>query len=62
MYACVQGLGEFQKSTSVPKEVSKLEGVKVLQLAMGYSHTMIIAATDTQEQRDKLDTLPVFEP
>ncbi|GLV48659.1 uncharacterized protein CBL_06051 [Carabus blaptoides fortunei] len=56
------GLGEFQKSTSVPKEVNKLEGVKVLQLAMGYSHTMMIAATDTQEQRDKLDTLPVFEP
>lgn len=56
------GLGEFQKSTSVPKEVNKLEGVKTLNLACGHSHSMIIAATETQEQRNKLETFPVFEP
>lgn len=58
----LKGLGEFSKSSSVPKEVNKLDGVKVLQLSMGYSHTMIIAEDQTQEQKDKLETLPVFEP
>lgn len=56
------GLGEFQKSSITPKEVSKLEGVKVLQLTMGYSHSLLVGATETQEQRDKLETLPKFEP
>lgn len=50
------------KSSSTPKEVSKLEGVKVISLTMGYSHTMLIAECETQEQMDKLETFPIFEP
>lgn len=50
------------KSSSVPKEVSKLEGVKVLSMSMGYSHTMLVAENETQEQIDKLESLPLFEP
>jgi alpha-tubulin suppressor-like RCC1 family protein len=56
------GLGDFTKSSTNPKEVSRLAGVKVLGLSMGYGHTLLIAQNDTPEQIAKLETFDVFEP
>jgi hypothetical protein len=43
-------------------QVSRLAGVKVLGLSMGYGHTLLIAQNDTPEQIAKLETFDVFEP
>ncbi|XP_018319539.1 protein RCC2 homolog [Agrilus planipennis] len=56
------GLGTFQKSSSTPKEVSRLNGIKVLGLTMGLSHTILIAQNNTDEQKQKLESFELFEP
>ncbi|XP_044267022.1 protein RCC2 homolog [Tribolium madens] len=56
------GLGEITKSSSTPKEVTKLTGVKVLGLSMGFGHTLLIAQNETPEEQTKLETFDVFEP
>ncbi|XP_017785225.1 PREDICTED: protein RCC2 homolog [Nicrophorus vespilloides] len=54
------GFGEYQKSSTTPKEVSKLNGVKVICLSMGYSHTMVVAKYETPEQKEAVDGLEEF--
>ncbi|XP_060518182.1 protein RCC2 homolog [Cylas formicarius] len=56
------GLGDMQKSTTTPKEITRMSGIKVLGLSMGYWHTLAIAAEDTPEQKAKLEALKKFEP
>ncbi|XP_050302274.1 protein RCC2 homolog [Anthonomus grandis grandis] len=56
------GIGDIQKSSTTPKEVTKLQGVKVLSLSMGFWHTMIVAADDTPERKAKLDEMKTYEP
>jgi len=56
------GFGEFIKSSTVPKEVTKLSGMKVLSLTMGYSHTLIVVKYDTDEEKAVVDKLDEFEP
>lgn len=56
------GFGELTKSSTIPKEVSKLAGVKVLSLSMGMSHTLLIAQEDTPEQKEKLEAFELYEP
>ncbi|KYB27340.1 Protein RCC2 homolog-like Protein [Tribolium castaneum] len=56
------GLGEITKSSTTPKEVTKLTGVKVLGLSMGFGHTLLIAQNETPEEKTKLETFDVFEP
>lgn len=56
------GLGDMYKSSTTPKEVTKLAGVKVLSLAMGYSHTLLIAQNETEEQKEKLNSLEEYDP
>ncbi|KAI4464569.1 protein rcc2 [Holotrichia oblita] len=56
------GLGDFTKSTTVPKEVTRLSGIKVLCLTMGLSHTLLIAQNETPEQTSKLESFDKFEP
>lgn len=56
------GIGEFTKSSTVPKEVTQLTGVKVLGLSMGLCHTMLIAQDETSEQHTKLESFEKFEP
>lgn len=54
------GLGDLLKSSSTPKEVSKCEGMKIPQVAMGYSHTMVICNTEHELTKEKYDKMPVF--
>ncbi|KAL1513895.1 hypothetical protein ABEB36_003235 [Hypothenemus hampei] len=56
------GFGDMQKSSTVPKEMTKMAGVKVVGLSMGYAHTLVIASEATPEHKAKLDTMKVFEP
>lgn len=62
MYIYVQGTGEINKSTARPKEVTKMEGTNVTQVAMGYSHTLLICVDNTDEIKAKIDAMPLFEP
>lgn len=55
------GLGEFQKSSSTPKEVTRMEGMKIPQVAMGYSHSLLLVNTDNEATKEKYDKLPLFE-
>lgn len=56
-----QGLGDLQKSSSTPKEVSRLEGMKIPQVTMGYSHTLLLVDTDDAKTLEKYEKMPVFE-
>ncbi|KAL1116740.1 hypothetical protein AAG570_005212 [Ranatra chinensis] len=56
------GHGEIRKSTSVPMEVKALDGVYVEQVAMGQSHTLMIARDSTPEDKEHIDDLPVYTP
>ncbi|XP_026463630.1 protein RCC2 homolog [Ctenocephalides felis] len=55
------GLGDLQKSSSTPKEVSRLEGMKIPQVTMGYSHTLLLVDTDDAKTLEKYEKMPVFE-
>lgn len=56
------GLGDMQKSSTVPKEVSKLGGLKVLGLTMGYSHSLVIVNNALPEVQEKLKNFQTFTP
>lgn len=53
-------MGEFQKSTSTPREVNRLEGMKIPQVAMGFSHTLLLVNTDNEATKEKYDKMPEF--
>ncbi|KAG5674845.1 hypothetical protein PVAND_004790 [Polypedilum vanderplanki] len=54
------GLGDLQKSSSQPKEVTKMAEMKIPQVAMGYSHTMLLVNTDDEKTKEKYDKLNQF--
>ncbi|XP_059612873.1 protein RCC2 homolog [Phlebotomus argentipes] len=55
------GLGDLQKSSSTPREVSRLEGMKIPQVTMGYSHTMLLVNTEHELTREKYEKQPEFD-
>ncbi|XP_044736012.1 protein RCC2 homolog [Chrysoperla carnea] len=55
-------LGEVTKSSTVPKEVNRFEGVQVLSISLGYSHSLFIVNDNTPELAAKLEKFPLFEP
>ncbi|XP_023306324.2 protein RCC2 homolog [Lucilia cuprina] len=54
------GLGEFQKSSTVPKEVPKMDSMKIPQVAMGYSHAVLLVDTDNEATEGKYEKLPEY--
>lgn len=54
------GLGDLQKSSAQPKEVTKLSEMKIPQIAMGYSHTLMLVNTDDEKTKVKYDKLNEF--
>ncbi|XP_073956775.1 protein RCC2 [Choristoneura fumiferana] len=56
------GLGELNKSTARPKEVARMDGTNVTQVAMGYSHTLLLCDDTSDAVKQKLATMPVFDP
>lgn len=54
------GLGDLQKSSTTPKEITKLSEMKIPQVAMGYSHCMMLVNTDDEKTKVKYDKLNEF--
>lgn len=54
------GLGDLMKSSTTPKTVARLEGMKISQVAMGYSHTLLLANVEHELTKQKYDTFPEF--
>lgn len=54
------GLGDLQKSSSTPKTVSRMEGMKITQVSMGYSHTLLLANVDHEFTKQKIDSFQEF--
>lgn len=54
------GLGDLVKSSSRPKEVTKMSEMKIPQIAMGYSHTLMLVDTDDEKTKSKYDKLTKF--
>ncbi|KAL9875168.1 protein RCC2 homolog [Glossina fuscipes] len=54
------GIGEFQKSSTVPKEVPKMDNMKIPQVTMGYSHTIILINTDHDGTKVKYEKMPQY--
>lgn len=54
------GLGDLIKSSSTPKTVSRCEGLKIPQVSMGYSHTLLLVNVEHEFTKQKYDTFPEF--
>lgn len=54
------GIGEFPKSSTTPKEVPKMDNMKIPQVGMGYSHTVLLVNTDDESTKAKYDKLPEY--
>ncbi|KAG4080625.1 hypothetical protein HA402_013155 [Bradysia odoriphaga] len=55
------GLGDLLKSSTVPKEVTRLTGMKMPQVAMGLSHSLVLVNTDDEATLAKYEKLPEFD-
>lgn len=59
----IQGYGPNKpKSSSIPLEMKTLGDVKILKVACGYGHTLMLARNDNEEDAKNLETLPDFTP
>ncbi|XP_039763322.1 protein RCC2 homolog [Pararge aegeria] len=56
------GTGDINKSTARPREVSSMEGLNITQVAMGFSHTLLLCNDSSEEVKQKLATMPTFDP
>lgn len=56
----LQGLGDLHKSSSTPREVSRLEGMKIPQVSMGYSHTLLLVNIEDEKTREKYEKFNEF--
>lgn len=56
-----QGLGDLQKSSTTPKEVTRMEGMKIPQVAMGMAHSMLLVNTEDEATQEKYAKQPEFE-
>lgn len=55
-----KGLGDLQKSSTTPKEVSRMEGMKIPQVTMGLAHTLLLVNTDNEATDAKYLKQPEF--
>lgn len=54
------GIGEKKKSSSKPMEVAQMADMKIPQIAMGHSHTLMLVNVDDEKTKDKYDELDEF--
>lgn len=50
------------KSSTTAQEVRTLDGIYIEKVVMGYSHSLVIARQDTEQEQDKLKKLPEYNP
>jgi len=59
----LQGYGANSiKTSTTPQEVKPLDGIYIHRVATGWGHTLLLARSDTDEDRAKLDDLPDYVP
>lgn len=56
------GTGDINKSTARPKEVTRMDGLNITQVTMGYSHTLLLCDDTGEEVTAKLASMPTFNP
>lgn len=56
------GYGESMKSSTTPHEVKPLESIYVKEVTCGLGHTMFIARDDSNQERDEISKLPLYDP
>lgn len=49
------------KSSTIPKEVSRLEGMKIPQVTMGMCHSLLLVNTDHAATKEKYNKQPEFD-
>ncbi|KAF4532598.1 hypothetical protein B566_EDAN013376 [Ephemera danica] len=54
------GLGEMRKSSTTPIEVKALEGVHIMHVVCGVSHTLMLARDDTEEEKARIRDFPMY--
>ncbi|XP_055592088.1 protein RCC2 homolog isoform X2 [Uranotaenia lowii] len=54
------GLGDLQKSTSTPKTIARCEGMKIMQISMGISHTLLLVNAEHEITKQKYESFPQF--
>ncbi|XP_074654157.1 protein RCC2-like [Tubulanus polymorphus] len=56
------GYGEHKpKSSTMPLEAKPLTGLKILDIAAGFGHTLFVVSKETDEDKELLEKLPVFK-
>ena len=50
----------MRKSSTTPMEVKALEGLYIISVTCGLSHTLMICRDDTEEEREKIKKLQVY--
>lgn len=58
----LQGTGDINKSSARPKEVTRMDGLNITQVTMGYSHTLLLCDDAGEEVKAKLASMPTFNP
>nr|XP_040145087.1 protein RCC2 [Ictidomys tridecemlineatus] len=57
------GYGDHKpKSSTAAQEVRTLDGIFSEQVAMGYSHSLVIARDESETEKEKLKRLPEYNP
>ncbi|KAJ8321119.1 hypothetical protein KUTeg_002706 [Tegillarca granosa] len=57
------GYGDSKpKSSSTPQEVKTTEGSYIQSVSCGFGHTLLIARTDSDEDKERVGKFPVFTP
>lgn len=56
------GHGEHRKSSTTPMEIKALEGIYVEQVACGMHHTLFLARSESNEEKEKIADLPEYKP
>ncbi|KAI3357342.1 hypothetical protein L3Q82_015490 [Scortum barcoo] len=50
------------KSSTTAQEVKTLDGIYIEQVVMGYSHSLVIARQDTEQEKERQKKLPEYNP
>ncbi|KAK6472391.1 protein RCC2-like protein [Huso huso] len=50
------------KSSTTAQEIKTLDGIYAEQVAMGYSHSLVIARNETDQDKERLKKLPEYNP
>ncbi|KAK1157257.1 hypothetical protein AOXY_G24872 [Acipenser oxyrinchus oxyrinchus] len=62
-FCCFQGYGDNKpKSSTTAQEIKTLDGIYAEQVAMGYSHSLVIARNETDQDKERLKKLPEYNP